>query len=103
MNITGIKLVTGEDIIADVALSQDGRFLLKNAVQLKLAPPQIAGGPPSMGFSPFPTFSQERKDAIMAVEPLHVVYHYIPDENISDNYNAMFSAESTTTKQIITG
>jgi hypothetical protein len=103
MNITGIKLVTGEDIIADVALSQDGRFLLKNAVQLKLAPPQIAGGPPSMGFSPFPVFAQARKDSIMAVEPLHVVYHYTPDENISDNYGAMFSSASTTTNQIITG
>jgi hypothetical protein len=39
----------------------------------------------------------------MAVEPLHVVYHYTPDENISDNYSAMFTSASAATNQIITG
>lgn len=103
MNITGLKLASGEDVIADVALSQDGRFLLKNPVELTLAPARVAGGPPTMGFTPFPPYAAPKKDSIIAIEPLHVVYYYSPDEDISKNYEDMTAANSTQTNQIITG
>jgi hypothetical protein len=103
MNINGMKLVTGEDIIADVALHQDGRFLVKNAVELTLAPARVAGGPPTMGFTPFPPYAAQKKDPIIAIEPLHVVYYYTPDEDIVKNYEDMFNSASTQTNQIITG
>lgn len=103
MNIAGLKLVTGEDIIADVAMSQDGRFLLKNAVELTLAAARVAGGPPTMGFTPFPAYAEQKKDSIMAIEPLHVVYYYSPDADIVSNYGDMFASDSTKTNQIITG
>lgn len=104
MNIKGIKLVTGEDIIAQVMTMADGRLILKNPVQLRMVPPQIAGSQPSMGFVPFPNFAQQNKESSLTVEPLHVVYVYVPDENISENYNSMFgSGIVTPSKQIITG
>jgi hypothetical protein len=102
MNIMGIKLVTGEEVIADATRLPDGRLSLKNAVQLRMAPPQIAGGQPGLGFTPFPAFSIEKES--IAVEPLHVVYTYTPDESITHNYEQMFgSGIITPSKQIITG
>ena len=101
-NIRGIKLVTGEEVISEVIIQPDGRFLLKNPVQLRMVPPQIAGSQPSMGFVPFPAFGSQGENIF--VEPLHIVYNYTPDEQIVSNYNQMFGAGIiTTSKQIITG
>lgn len=104
MNIQGIKLVTGEEVISDLRIASNGQIELKNPVQLRMVPPQVAGGQPSMGFAPFPTFSQQKRDESVFVEPLHVVYTYTPDVNISDNYNSMFgSGIITSSKQLIMG
>jgi hypothetical protein len=101
-NVKGIKLVTGEEVISEVVISQDGRFILKNPVQLRVVPPQIAGAQPSMGFVPFPNFGTPTEN--MLIEPLHIVYTYTPDEQIVANYNQMFgSGIITPSKQIITG
>jgi len=104
MNIQGIKLVTGEEIIADVSVTKQGQLHLKNPVQLRVVPPKVAGAAPHMGFVPFPTFSEQRLDEVVCVEPLHVVYQYTPSADISGNYNQMFgSGIITSPTQIITG
>jgi hypothetical protein len=104
MNIQGIKLVTGEEVIADVSVTIEGQLRLKNPVQLRMVPPKVAGASPQMGFVPFPTFSQQKEGETILVEPLHVVYNYTPATDISDNYNQMFgSGIITPPTQIITG
>jgi hypothetical protein len=101
-NVKGIKLVTGEEVISEVANMPDGRLVLKNPVQLRVVPPQLAGAQPSMGFVPFPSFGTQGEKVL--VEPLHIVYTYTPDEQIVANYNQMFgSGIITPSKQIITG
>lgn len=102
MAIRGIKLVTGEEIIADIENSGDNRYKLTNPVQLRMVPPQVAGGSPSMGFMPFPPFGKENESVV--IEPLHVVYLYEPVEDIVSNYKSFFSGIITpSSKQIITG
>lgn len=104
MAINGIKLVTGEEIIADVSATQEGRLKLTNPVKMQMVPPQIAGGQPSMGFAPFPSFGVQKKDSFTLVEPLHVVYMYELDEELMNHYNQVFgSGIVTPSKQIITG
>lgn len=101
MAIKGIKLVTGEEVVAEVENSGDNRLKLTNAVQLRMVPPQVAGGSPSMGFVPFPPFA-EQKESIL-IEPLHVAYIYTPVEDIISNYKQTFGGIITPPKQIITG
>ena len=102
MAIKGMKLVTGEEIIADIENSGDNRYKLKNPVQLRVVPAQIAGGAPQMGFMPFPSFGKESEAVV--IEPLHVVYLYEPVEDIVSNYKSFFSGILTpSSKQIITG
>lgn len=104
MNIQGIKLVTGEEVIADVSVNNQGQLLLKNPVQLRVAPPKIAGSAPQMGFVPFPTFSQQKEGEVVVIEPLHVVYNYTPATDITNNYNQMFgSGIITLPTQLIIG
>jgi hypothetical protein len=100
MAIKGLKLVTGEDVISDVENSGDNRYKLTNSVQLRMVPPQVAGGQPSMGFVPFPPFASKGP---LLLEPLHVAYMYEPIEEIVDNYKQTFSGIITPPKQIITG
>lgn len=101
MNIKGFKLVTGEEVISDSTISNDGRAILKNPMQLRVVPPKINGAPPSMGFVPFPAFADQSKEVVIVIEPLHIAYTYDPDSNIIENYNAMMSGGSS--NQLITG
>lgn len=101
MAIKGIKLVTGEEVIADVENSGDNRYKLTNPVQLRVVPSNLSVGP-SVGFMPFPSFGAEGKPVV--IEPLHVVYLYDPVEDIVSNYKSFFSGILTpSSKQIITG
>ena len=97
--IKGFKLVTGEEVIAETENSGDNRFKLINPVQLKIMPPQVAGGQPSMGFVPFPAFAEMNQPII--IEPLHVVYNYDPAEEILFNYKKTFGGILTPPKQLI--
>ena len=104
MNIRGIKLVTGEEIICDLEITVDQMFKLKNPVQIRIIPPQMPGAQPSMGFVPFPAFAEQRKDSEVVVDVMHVVYTYEPAEEIAQNYNQTFgSGIITPTKKLITG
>lgn len=103
MNILGIKLVTGEDVIANVDYTSDGKYKLNNAVQLRVVPPQVRGGEPSMGFVPFPALSKMSDKNFVEIEPIHVVYSYTPEDSVVDNYRAVFSGIVTPSKQLITG
>lgn len=99
--ITGLKLTTGEEIIADATATQSGQIKVTKPVLIKMLPPQIKGGPPSLGFAPFPEYAVE--GSTLFLEPLHVVYSYTPDPGIVSEYNEMIAGAKTTNKQIITG
>ena len=104
-DVKGVKLVTGEEIISSFTILPEGRFLLKNPVQIRIVPPQFSGGQPSVGFVPFPSFAEQSKNHTVVVEPLHVVYTYDPAEEIVQNYNQAFGSGILTppTKKLITG
>ena len=101
MSILGIKLVTGEEIIATTSINNRGQLQVTKTVHIKLMPPQIQGGPPSLGFAPWPEYAQEGSSLLL--EPLHIVYTYPVDNSILSEYNNMIQQENTSPTQIITG
>lgn len=102
MNVIGIKLVTGEEIIAEAGQTTTGQIKVSLPVQIKQIPAQIKGAPSSLGFAPWPEFALTGSPILL--EPLHVVYTYTPDTTLVDEYNAMVqSGEEATSPQIITG
>jgi hypothetical protein len=102
--ILGLKLVTGEDIVAKVGQTSGNEYILSNPVLLRMMPSQIEGTLPQVGFVPFPMLAQQKKDSIVIIDDLHVVYTYIPDEQIVRQYDSIFgSGIITAQNQIITG
>ena len=61
MTIKFLKLVTNEEIVADVSINSKGQFVLREPVTIRVYPSQIAGGQPSLGFGPWPTFGDFSK------------------------------------------
>ena len=102
MTVLGIKLVTGEEIIATTQITKSGQLQVSRTVHIKLMPPQIQGGPPSLGFAPWPEYAVE--GSTLLLEPLHIVYTYPVDRGILNEYNQMFlEGEKASSPQIITG
>jgi hypothetical protein len=101
MSVIGIKLVTGEEIIGEAGQTTTGQIKVTLPVQIKQIPSQIQGGPPSLGFVPWPEFAVTGSPILL--EPLHVVYTYTLDESLVSEYNSMLKAEEKSSPQIITG
>ena len=102
MDIIALKLVTGEEIFGVCEVS-GGRLKITNPVQLRMMPSKIQGGEPGMAFVPFPTMSDE-KFTEMYIEPLHIVYQFVPHGDLISEYNNLLSGKSTApAQQIITG
>ena len=55
-----------------------------------------------MGFQPFPTFASMKQPSQLLLEPLHIVYTYVPDEELVQEYERMYN-EGSSSQQIITG
>jgi hypothetical protein len=100
MKVLGVKLVTGEEIFG-ACEAVDGRLKISNPVQLRMMPSKIQGGEPSMAFVPFPSMAAENFTDMM-IEPLHIVYQFVPYPDLVTEYQGLLSGKSTT-QQIITG
>jgi len=102
MNVIGIKLVTGEEVIGKAGQTKTGQIVVNLPVQLRQLPSTVPGAPPSLGFAPWPEYAIEGSPIML--EPLHIVYQYTPDPSIVSEYNAMQQGEETpSAPQIITG
>lgn len=101
--IKGIKLMTGEDLLADAELF-NGVYTLTNPVRLAMIPPQNGQTQPSVGFAPFPTFGLQSSKNIIQVSGGSVSYEYIPDEEMEQQYNKVFgSGIVLPTKKLLVG
>jgi hypothetical protein len=101
-NIIVLKLVTGEDILAQID-EDETNVIITNPVRIAMVPGQ--NGQPNIGFAPWPTHAGQEKDAEFVISKKHVVYSYAPAEEYLNNYNQIFGSGIVVppTKQIITG
>lgn len=100
--VLGVKLVTGEEIFG-LCEADNGRLKISNPLQIRLMPSQIQGGQPGMAFVPFPQFADDSFSE-MYIEPLHIVYQYVPYQDLITEYNNITSGETPSApQQIITG
>jgi hypothetical protein len=101
-NIRVLKLVTGEDLLAEIESDELG-YKIINPVRIAVMPG--SNGQPSVGFAPWPTHAEPEKDAEYIIARKHVVYEYTPAQEYINNYNQVFGSGIVVppTKQIITG
>ena len=90
MKILAMKLITGEDILAQVKEDLDKVYVLESPVSIAI----IRGdrGQPSVGFAPFPMHADPKPGSIINIKKEHVIYAYEPAEDFINNYNQVFGS-----------
>jgi hypothetical protein len=102
MNIIALKLVTGEDVLAEVESEDEISVVLENPVAIAVV--RGPKGEPNVGFAPFPLHAPHQNGAKIVLLRKHIVYHYVPAEDFITNYKQIFGAGIVLpNKQIITG
>jgi hypothetical protein len=66
-----------------------------------MMPSQIQGGQAGMAFVPFPQLADDGFTE-MYIEPLHIVYQFVPYKDLVTEYNSLVTGKKGT-QQIITG
>lgn len=95
-NLKIIKLVSGEEVIADIKINDDLLvFELTNAVQLRIVPSM--SGQPQMALYPFPIGSNDKD---MIISERHILYCVNPADDLVEQYKQIFS-EIITPKQSV--
>ena len=101
-NIKAVKLSTGEDIVAQVSITNDA-YVLTNPVRLAVVPSQV-GGQANFGFAPWPIYVEQKKGYSVEVHKSHVVFMTDPAEDFLQQYDQIFgSGIITPSKTLITG
>ena len=103
MKVKLCKLVSGEEVLGEDISDSLDRIKLKNPVRIATVRGQ--DGNPNVGFAPFPTFAEEKKDRQVAFLREHVIYYYEPAEDFRKNYDQIFGLGLILPgqQQIITG
>lgn len=102
MDVIGLKLITGEDLLGEVESQSETEFVFVNPVGISIV--RGPDGQPSVGFTPFPMHAEQKSGTTVSIKKKHVVYDYVPAEDFITNYNQIFGTGIITPpKQIITG
>lgn len=90
-NIKLIKLLTGEDILADVI--EDDKDLLstevviKNPVRVIMVPSRVDPEKPQIGLAPWAQFSDDKQ---FTLDKFHIITIMTPIKEILTHYNSLF-------------
>ena len=95
-NIKCIRIITGEDIIADYTES-NGTVKLENPVRVSMVPGG-ANGQPNFGFLPFPLVSN---DKLIEITLDKIVFVCEPAEEFLVQYNSIFGNIIAPTQSLI--
>lgn len=99
MDIKAIKLITGEDIIAEIEYvdGTEDQLNLKNPVQVSMVPSR-SSGQPTFGFIPFPLTSNDKE---IKINSSHVMFQCEPAEEFLTQYNSLFGNIVTPKQKLI--
>ena len=103
MKILAFKLITNEEVLAEVETESETEFVLCNPVGIAVV--RGKDGQPNVGFAPFPLHAEQKTDATVCFSKKNIVYSYVPAEDFIKNYNQIFGSGIVIPpqKQIITG
>lgn len=82
-----IKLITGEEILAEVKSEFTNPLNIKNPVRIIVMPNKIDPKTPNIGFAPWAEFSDDKE---FVLDKSHVVAIMTPINEFVNQYNSMF-------------
>lgn len=87
MSVKIIKLITGEEILAEVKDEFINPLPIKNPVRIIVMPNKIDPKTPNIGFAPWAEFSDDKE---FVLDKSHVVAIMTPITEFVNQYNSMF-------------
>ena len=87
MTVKIIKLLTGEDILAEVPLENVDPLVIKNPVRIIVMPNKIDPKTPNIGFAPWAEFSD---DKTFTLDKANIIVIMNPIKEFIQQYNSMF-------------
>ena len=88
-NIKIIKLITGEELLAEVTISSPipTSITMKNPVRIVVMPNKLDPKTPNVGFAPWAEFSE---DKTFDLDKAHILAIINPIKDFVNQYNTMF-------------
>ena len=101
-NLKLIRLISGEELLAEILSETTTDVTLKNAVRVVIMPSKTSATTPTVGFAPWAEFSDEKE---FTIHKAHVIVTMKPVEEFINQYNNMFGGivSVPTSKLIIPG
>jgi hypothetical protein len=101
-NLKILKMISGEELLAEVLTETDTHITTKNPVRVIVMPSKANPQTPTVGFAPWADFSEEKE---FTIHKAHVIVSMKPVQEFVSQYNAMFSGIVTppSSKLIIPG
>jgi hypothetical protein len=87
-NIKILKLITGQDLMAEVLPSITGLVKIKNAIMIVVIPNRVDPKTPNVGFGPWAEFSEDKE---FTLDTSHVLAIMTPIKEFVTQYNSLFS------------
>jgi hypothetical protein len=97
-NIRLIKMISGEDLIAEVVVQTGNEIIVKNPVRVVVMPSKTNPQSPTVGFAPWAEFSDEKQ---FTIHMNHVIVTMKPIQEFINQFNSMFSGILLPEKKII--
>lgn len=82
-----IKLITGEELLAEIMPSSESICKIKNPVRIIVMPNKMDPKTPNIGFAPWAEFSDDKE---FTLDRSHVLAIMTPINEFVNQYNSMF-------------
>ena len=86
-NIKILKLITGQDLMAEVLPSVAGVVKIKNVIMIVVIPNRVDPKTPNVGFGPWAEFSEDKE---FTIDTSHVLSIMTPIKEFVTQYNSLF-------------
>ena len=86
-NLKIIRMLTGEEIIAEIVVDSGEKLSIKNPLRIVVMPNKADPQQPTVGLAPFMQFSEEKE---LTLNKNHVTFTATPINEFVNQYTAMF-------------
>jgi hypothetical protein len=98
-NVTLIKFLGGEEVIAEVLSETDNTLTVKNPVRIVVIPDRMDAKTPQVGLAPYLQFSETKE---LTFNRNLVVTTAVPLTDFLNQYNSLFGGIQLPSSKIIT-
>jgi hypothetical protein len=101
-NLKILKMISGEELLAEILSETDTQLELKNVVRVVVMPTKTNPQTPTVGFAPWADFSEQKE---FTIHKAHVIVAMKPVQEFINQYNSMFGGivAAPSSKLIIPG